>query len=82
MKSMNPEVIRAFTPIFFGIIGGLVGVAVLVAPNVSDAKWAAGMGLAGTAIAAAAGLAQTTKSESSVSVEREGQKIQADGNEG
>ena len=81
MKSINPEVIRALTPIFLATIGGLISVAVLVAPNVSDAKWAAGMGLAGTAIAGAAGLAQTTKSESSVSVEREGQKIQADGNE-
>lgn len=76
---MNPETIRALTPMFLAAIGGLVAIAVLIIPGVSDAKWAAGMGLAGSAIAGAAGLAQTTKSESSVSVDRGGQKITAEG---
>lgn len=80
MKSINPEVIRAFTPLFLASIGGLIGVSVLFAPNINEAKWASALGLAGTAIAGAAGLAQTTKSESSVSVQKDGEKITADDN--
>lgn len=79
MKSISPEVIRALTPMLLATIGGAIGIAVLVAP-VPVEKWTAGMGLAGTAIAGAAGLAQTTENKSNVSVEEEGKKIQA-GNE-
>lgn len=74
---MNPETIRAFTPIAIAAIGGLMGVAVLISPNIPSEKWTAGMGLAGTAIAGAAGLAQSTESKSKISVEEEGKKIQA-----
>jgi hypothetical protein len=63
---MNPEVIRAFTPLFLAAIGGAVGIVVLIQPNLSEGQWAAGLGLAGTAIAGAAGLAQTTKNESNI----------------
>lgn len=77
---MNPETIRAMTPIFLATIGGAIGIAVLFAPGLGEAKWSAGFGLAGTAIAGAAGLAQSVKSESSVSVRENGQTIQAQGN--
>lgn len=77
---MKPETIRALTPIFLATIGGVIGIAALVAPGINEAKWTAGFGLAGTAIAGAAGLAQSTKSESSVSVQENGQKIKAQGN--
>jgi hypothetical protein len=50
------EVIRALTPIFLALIGGVIGIAVLVT-RPSDA----GFGLASTAIAGAAGLAQPYK---------------------
>ncbi|MGH2413661.1 MAG: hypothetical protein ACRDEA_08210 [Microcystaceae cyanobacterium] len=73
---MNPEIIRASTPIFIAAIGGFIGIAVLVSPGKAE-KWSAGMGLAGTAIAGAAGLAQSTKSESNVAVEAGGKKIKA-----
>ncbi len=63
---MNPEVIRAFTPLFLAAIGGAIGVVVLIQPNLTEGRWAAGLGLAGTAIAGAAGLAQTTKNEAHV----------------
>lgn len=79
---MNPEIIRATTPIFLATIGGIIGIAVLLTPGLSDGKWTAGLGLAGTAIAGSAGLAQSTKSESSVSVRENGQTIQAQGNQG
>ena len=46
--------------------GGAVGIVVLIQPNLSEGQWAAGLGLAGTAIAGAAGLAQTTKNESNI----------------
>lgn len=75
MKSLNPEVIRALTPILLATIGGAIGVAVLVT-DMTDAKWAAGLGLAGTAIAGAAGLAQTSKTEPNFSVEQEGERLQ------
>ncbi len=68
MKSITPELISSLTPIFIATIGGIIGVAVLVTPSANDpGKWSAGIGLAGTAIAGAAGLAQSGKNESTVS---------------
>lgn len=64
---MTPELIRACTPLFLATVGGVFGVVVLTQPTkLSEGQWAAGLGLAGTAIAGAAGLAQTTKTESTV----------------
>lgn len=73
---MNSDSIRALTPIVLAAIGGIIAAVVLIVPSLSDAKWSAGLGLAGTALGAAAGLAQSAKSESSVSVSRD--KIEAD----
>ncbi len=67
MKLITPEFIYSLTPIFIAMIGGIIGVTVLVTDSVDAAKWSSGMGLAGTAIAGAAGLAQSSKSESTVS---------------
>lgn len=68
MKPITPELINSLTPIFIALIGGIIGVAVIVKTSDNDsAKWAAGMGLAGTAIAGASGLAQSGKSPSTVS---------------
>jgi hypothetical protein len=65
MKSITPELINSLTPILIALIGGIIGVCVLFAPDADDpAKWSAGLGLAGTAIAGAAGLAQSGKNES------------------
>lgn len=66
MKHMNPEVIRAFTPLFLAAIGGAIGLAVIFAPKLEPDQRASGIGLAGTAIAGAAGLAQTTKNEGNI----------------
>lgn len=60
---MKTETILAITPLFLGSIGLILGLAVILSPNTSDAKWAAGFGLAGTAIAGASGLAQTKNTE-------------------
>jgi hypothetical protein len=65
MKSITPELIESLTPIFMAAIGGIIGVTVLVTGS-TDAKWSSGMGLAGTAIAGAAGLARSSKSESTI----------------
>ncbi len=51
--SLNAEIIRALTPILLATIGGVIGIATLV-----QNSNAAGFGLASTAIAGAAGLAQ------------------------
>ncbi len=63
---MHPETIRALTPLFLASIGGVIGITVLVTPGLRDAQWSAGLGLAGTAIAGAAGLAQNTKNEANI----------------
>lgn len=65
-KEMVPDVIRACTPLFLATVGGLIGLAVLTQPKLSEGRWAAGLGLASTAIAGAAGLAQNTKFESNI----------------
>lgn len=59
----EPEVIRAYTPIVLAGIGLVIGVAALFVPSSgnNDSKWSAAFGLAGTAIAGAAGLAQSAK---------------------
>ncbi len=62
---LAPEFIYSITPIFIAMIGGIIGVTVLLTDS-DDAKWSSGMGLAGTAIAGAAGLAQSSNSESTV----------------
>lgn len=67
MKPTAPELINSLTPILIATIGGIIGVTVLVTPSNSDAKWSAGMGLAGTAIAGAAGLAQSGNRDLTVS---------------
>lgn len=61
---MKTETLQAITPLFLGTIGGILGLAVILSPNISDAKWAAGFGLAGTAIAGASGLAQIKNTDS------------------
>ncbi len=79
MKSLNPDVIRAITPIFMASVGASIGIAVLVTPNISDAKWSAGLGLAGTAIAGAAGLAQSSKNEQDFSVKGDHLQVKTPG---
>lgn len=54
----NAEIIRALTPILLALIGGTIGMAVLIM-DAGDA----GFGLASTAIAGAAGLAQPQKEQ-------------------
>ena len=78
MKSLTPDVIRAITPMFMATIGAVIGIAVLVSPNITDAKWSAGLGLAGTAIAGAAGLAQSSKQEPDFSVKKQGDNLQVE----
>jgi hypothetical protein len=51
------EVIRALTPILIAAIGGVIGIVVLLKTPDNQA----GFGLASTAIAGAAGLAQSNK---------------------
>ena len=63
MKALTPEVIRATTPVILATVGAIIGICVVLNESISDAKSAAAFGLAGTAIAGAAGLAQTSKSE-------------------
>jgi hypothetical protein len=60
---LKAENIQAVTPLFLGAIAGIIAIAVVFAPNMSDAKSAAGFGLAGTAIAGASGLAQNKSSD-------------------
>ncbi|MBN3905726.1 MAG: hypothetical protein HWQ35_03820 [Nostoc sp. NMS1] len=78
MKSLTPEIIRAITPMFMATIGAVIGVAVLVSPKITDAKWSAGLGLAGTAIAGAAGLAQNSKNEQDFSVKKQGDNFEVE----
>lgn len=56
--NMTPEKIRAIMPIYLASIGLLIAIATFIlSPNDTTA----GLGLAGTAIAGAAGLAEPTK---------------------
>ena len=61
-QPFNVEIIRASTPLFLALIGGVLGMAVLISGSQSEA----GFGLASTAIAGAAGLAQPLKEKEQV----------------
>ena len=63
----TPEIIRAATPLVLASIGCVIGGMVIFNPSLSDARWASGMGLAGTAITGAAGLAQSNSKDNSSS---------------
>ena len=76
MKSLNPEMIRAITPIFIATLGAIIGVAALFSSDADGHKVTAGLSLAGTAIAGAAGLAQGSKNEQDFSVKQEGDKLE------
>jgi hypothetical protein len=76
MKSWNPEIIRATTPILLASVGALIGICVVLNPYIDSNKATAALGLAGTAIAGAAGLAQTGKNESDFSVQKHGEDLQ------
>ena len=57
----NVELIRALTPIAIAIIGGIIGVSAILVNHIDSNKLTAAMGLAGTAMAGASGLAQSDK---------------------
>ncbi|MCV3215158.1 hypothetical protein OGM63_16845 [Plectonema radiosum NIES-515] len=76
MKSLTPETIRAMTPIFIATLGAIIGIAALFSPGINEHKVSAGLSLAGTAIAGAAGLAQSSKNEPDFSVKQEGDSLQ------
>lgn len=74
--NLSPELVRAFTPIVLGLMGTVIGLTALMTSDKGpEAKLTAGLGLAGTAIAGAAGLAQPHKSDPGVSIEKEGQNV-------
>lgn len=59
MNKNIPEIIRASTPLILAGVGCVIGGMVIVNPQLSDARWSSRIGLAGTAITGAAGLAQS-----------------------
>lgn len=63
MKSFNAEMIRAITPIVLTVSGAVIGLFVVINERIDPQIATAAFGLAGTAIAGAAGLAQPNKGE-------------------
>ncbi|MBD1822692.1 hypothetical protein H6F51_09300 [Cyanobacteria bacterium FACHB-DQ100] len=76
MKFWNPEVIRSATPLVLAGVGAAIGILVVVNKDVDKEKATAAFGLAGTAIAGAAGLAQSGKSDSDFSVKQRGEDLE------
>ena len=71
MKTSISEIIEALTPLILATIGAVIGIVVLVQPKISETRATAGLGLAGTAIAGAAGLARTSNNEQDFSVKQQ-----------
>ncbi len=67
MNYSNSEVIRAVTPIIIAISGSVIGLCVVMNQEVTGEKATGAFGLAGTALAGAAGLAQSVKPDASKS---------------
>jgi hypothetical protein len=76
MKTMNSDTLRALTPMLLAVIGGAIGLAAVLAPELKPDQRSSGIGLAGTAIAGAAGLAQTSKSEPNITAQGNARIVQ------
>ncbi|MBI4781630.1 MAG: hypothetical protein HY785_09900 [Oscillatoriophycideae cyanobacterium NC_groundwater_1537_Pr4_S-0.65um_50_18] len=74
MKFLDADLVRAITPIVLAGSGTLIGIFAIV-QNLDPTRTTAAMGLAGTALAGAAGLAQG-KTESDFSVRQKGDSLQ------
>ena len=77
MKNLIPEVIEAITPLFLATIGAVIGVVVLIQPEIDNTKATAGLGLAGTSIAGSAGLARTSRSEQNLAVKQQDENLKS-----
>lgn len=66
MKFLSPEFIRAITPLFIAAIAAVIAITVFFSPDLSEAKATAGLGLAGSALTGAAGLAQSSRQGTSL----------------
>jgi hypothetical protein len=75
MKSLTPEIIRAITPMFMASIGAIISIVVLVSPNITDTEYTAALQLAGTAIAGAAGLAQSSNAGAGLFSQEAGRQL-------
>lgn len=80
MKSrLTPELIQATIPLFLIFAAMAFGLPAMLVPGLSDTNRLAGMGLASTAIAGAAGLAQSSKqSQQDFSVEKRGDSLKVE----
>ena len=72
MKNSISDIIEALTPLTLAAVGALIGIVVLVQPNIKETTATAGLGLAGTAIAGAAGLARSSTGEKDASLKQNG----------
>jgi hypothetical protein len=57
------DLVRAVTPVFLGLLGGGIAIVAIISPSLPDQRFTASLGLAGSAIAGAAGLAQSSKNQ-------------------
>ena len=71
MKNSIPEIIESLTPLILATIGAVIAIVILFQPSISETRATAGFGLAGTAIAGAAGLARTGSSEQDFSLKQQ-----------
>lgn len=60
MNNPKAELIRAWTPIAFGVIGGAIIVSGIFAPGLTSEQRAYAIGAGGTAIGAGSGIAKQT----------------------
>ena len=78
MKNLIPEIIESLTPLILATVGAVIAIVVLFQPSISETRATAGFGLAGTAIAGAAGLARTGNSEQGFSVKQQDENLKVE----
>ena len=66
--SETANILREGIPYCLAGIGGAIAISVALSPSMSEAKWAGGFGLAATAIAGAAGIAQPSRQRETASI--------------
>lgn len=73
----TPDLIEAISPLFLASVGTLLGI-VVICSDVEDPKATAGLSLAGTAMAGAAGLARPGRSGQDFSVKQQNGNLEVE----
>lgn len=79
---MSSETLQASTPIVLAFVGAVIGITAIMTPDLNSDTRANAFGLAGMAITGAAGLAQSSRTNSNLSVQERAGNVSVESTQG